>query len=146
MGNINCLQCEFRHPDNGNCTGVGGLCTAVPAAYCPLLRQYLGTGMTPGQAANAKTIIESAFAEDTSKAEQIRKLLAADNEGRCIILPRKVGDTVWRIKWTFETYPDKSEPYIEPDTFLLQDVFNIGKTVFLTREEADHELKRVKGW
>jgi len=44
-------------------------------------------------------------------------------EGRCIILPRKVGDTVWRIKWTFETYPDKSEPYIEPDTFLLQDVF-----------------------
>ena len=67
-------------------------------------------------------------------------------EGRCIILPRKVGDTVWRIKWTFETYPDKSEPYIEPSAFLLQDVFNIGITVFLTREEADHELKRVKGW
>jgi hypothetical protein len=102
--------------------------------------------MTPAQAANAKTIIESAFAEDTSKAEQIRKLLAADNEGRCIILPCKLGDTVWRIKRTFETYPDKSEPYIEPSAFLLQDVFNIGKTVFLTREEADHELKRVKGW
>jgi hypothetical protein len=102
--------------------------------------------MTPGQAANAKTIIESAFAEDTSKAERIRKLLAADEEGRCIILPCKLGDTVWRIKRTFETYPDKSEPYIEPDAFLLQDVFNIGKTVFLTREEADHELKRVKGW
>ena len=51
-----------------------------------------------------------------------------------------------RIKRTFETYLDKSEPYIEPDAFLLQDVFNIGKTVFLTREEADHELKRVKGW
>ncbi len=146
MGNINCLQCEFRHPDNGNCTGVGGFCTAVPAAHCPLLRQYLGTRMTPAQAANAKTIIESAFAEDTSKAEQIRKLLAADNEGRCIILPCKLGDTVWRIKRTFETYPDKSEPYIEPSAFLLQDVFNIGKTVFLTREEADHELKRVKGW
>lgn len=146
MGNINCLQCEFRHPDNGNCTEVGGFCTAVPAAHCPLLRQYLGTGMTPKQAANAKTIIESAFAEDTSKAERIRKLLAADEEGRCIILPCKLGDTVWRIKWTFETYPDKSEPYIEPDAFLLQDVFNIGKTVFLTREEADHELKRAKGW
>lgn len=146
MGNINCLQCEFRHPDNGNCTGVGGFCTAVPAAHCPLLREYLDTGLTPEQAANAKTIIESAFAEDTSKAERIRKLLAADKEGRCIILPCKLGDTVWRIKRTFETYPDKSEPYIEPDAFLLQDVFNIGKTVFLTREEADHELKRVKGW
>lgn len=32
------------------------------------------------------------------------------------------------------------------DDLVLQDVFNIGKTVFLTREEADHELKRVKGW
>lgn len=146
MGNINCLQCEFRHPDNGNCTEVGGFCTAVPAAHCLLLRQYLGTRMTPEQVANAKTIIESAFAEDTSKAERIRKLLAADKEGRCIILPCKLGDTVWRIKWTFETYPDKSEPYIEPDAFLLQDVFNIGKTVFLTREEADHELKRAKEW
>lgn len=146
MENVNCLQCKFRHPDNGNCMEVGGFCAAVPAAYCPLLRQYLGTLMTPEQAANAKTIIESAFAEDTSKAERIRKLLAADKEGRCIILPCKLGDTVWRIKRTFETYPDKSEPYIEPDAFLLQDVFNIGKTVFLTREEADHELKRVKGW
>ena len=146
MEAVNCLRCGYKDADNGNCTAAGGFCTAVPAAYCPLLRQYLGTGMTPGQAANAKTIIESAFAEDTSKAERIRKLLAADEEGRCIILPCKVGDTVWKIKRTFETYPDKSEPYIEPDAFLLQDVFNIGKTVFLTREEADHELKRVKGW
>lgn len=77
---------------------------------------------------------------------RLRELVEADKDGRCIILPCKVGDTVWRIKRTFETYPDKSEPYIEPDAFLLQDVFNIGKTVFLTREEADHELKRVKGW
>ena len=77
---------------------------------------------------------------------RLRELAEADKDGRCVVLPCKVGDTVWRIKRTFETYPDKSEPYIEPDAFLLQDVFNIGKTVFLTREEADHELKRVKGW
>ena len=25
------------HPDNGNCAAVGGFCTAVPAAYCPLI-------------------------------------------------------------------------------------------------------------
>ena len=77
---------------------------------------------------------------------RLRELAEADKDGRCVVLPCKVGDTVWRIKRTFETYPDKSEPYIEPDAFLLQDVFNIGKTEFLTREEADHELKRVKGW
>lgn len=145
MGNVNCLRCRFRHPDNGNCTEVGGFCTAVPAAHCPLLRQYLGTGLTPEQAANAKTIIEFAFTEDTSKAERIRKLLAADKEDRCIILPCRVGDTVWRIKRTFEEYPDRSKPYIEPDAFLLQDIFNIGKTVFLTREEAERALQEMEG-
>ncbi len=92
MEAVNCLRCEYKDADNGNCTAAGGFCTAVPAAYCPLLRQYLGTGMTPEQAANAKTIIESAFAEDTSKAERIRKLLAADKEGRVLILPCKRGD------------------------------------------------------
>ena len=87
MEAVNCLRCEYKDADNGNCTAVGGFCTAVPAAHCPLLRQYLGTGMTPEQAANAKTIIESAFADDTSKAERIRKLVAADDEGRVTILP-----------------------------------------------------------
>ena len=33
----NCLMCDSMHPDNGNCTEVGGFCTAVPAAYCPLI-------------------------------------------------------------------------------------------------------------
>ena len=47
MENVNCLRCRFRHEDNGNCTAVGGFCTAVAAAHCPLLRQYLDTGLTP---------------------------------------------------------------------------------------------------
>ena len=47
MEKNNCLRCNFRHTDNGNCTAVGGFCTAVPAAHCPLLRQYLDTGLTP---------------------------------------------------------------------------------------------------
>ena len=95
MEAVNCLRCGYKDADNGNCTAAGGFCTAVPAAYCPLLRQYLGTGMTLEQAANAKTIIESAFAEDTSKAERIRKLLAADKEGRVLILPCKRGDGIY---------------------------------------------------
>lgn len=47
MSNVNCLRCNFRHVDNGNCTAVGGFCTAVPASSCPLLRQYLDTELTP---------------------------------------------------------------------------------------------------
>lgn len=33
----NCIGCPHIHPDNGNCTAVGGFCTAVPAAHCPLI-------------------------------------------------------------------------------------------------------------
>ena len=51
------------------------------------LASYEATGLTPEQVANAKTIIESAFADDTSKAERIRKLLVADSEGRVVVLP-----------------------------------------------------------
>ena len=47
MENVNCLRCRFRHEDNGNCTAVGGFCTAVAAAHCPLLREYLDTGLEP---------------------------------------------------------------------------------------------------
>ena len=118
-------------------------------AVCERLAAYEDTGLTPEE-------IKAPFTEDTMinlaaqalgvETSRLRGLAEADKDGRCVVLPCKVGDTVWRIKRTFETYPDKSEPYIEPDAFLLQDVFNIGKTVFLTREEADHELKRVKGW
>lgn len=45
---LNCIECHHIHPDNGNCTAVGGFCTAVPAAHCPLipeLRADLARGM-----------------------------------------------------------------------------------------------------
>lgn len=150
MENINCLQCKFRHPNNGNCMEVGGFCTAVSAAYCPLLRQYLGTLMTPEQVANAKTIIESAFVEDTSKAERIRKLLAADKDGRCVVLPCKVGDTVYRVFTV-----DGREPVIQATqvkTFgqaadLIGRIGKLSKlvSVFRTREEAERAMQEMEG-
>ena len=33
----NCIGCPYIHPDNGNCTAVGGFFAAVPAAHCPLI-------------------------------------------------------------------------------------------------------------
>lgn len=38
---MNCLGCHYRHQENGNCTAVGGFCTAVPAAHCPLIPELL---------------------------------------------------------------------------------------------------------
>ena len=49
MKPVNCLRCDFRHKDNGNCTAVGGFCTAVTAAHCPMLREYLDTGLGPDE-------------------------------------------------------------------------------------------------
>ncbi|MCI6935835.1 MAG: hypothetical protein MR762_04125 [Clostridiales bacterium] len=58
-------------------------------AVCERLAAYEDTGLTPDQVVNSKTIIELAFADDTSKAERIRKLVAADDEGRVVVLERE---------------------------------------------------------
>lgn len=153
METVNCIRCDFRHKDNGNCTAVGGFCTAVPAAHCPLLRQYLDTGLTPEQCENAKVIIESAFSNDTSKAERIRELLKADKDGRMVVLPCKVGDWLW----TFCSHPvEQVYSFTVTDISTLNgrtllntsrcgviDARDVGKTVFLTREEAEKALEAM---
>lgn len=55
------------------------------------LADYEDIRLTPEQCKNAKVIIESAFSNDTSKAERIRELLKADEEGRLVVL-REVSD------------------------------------------------------
>lgn len=118
------------------------------------LKAYEDTGLTPEQYENTKTIIEFAFSNDTSKAERIRELLKADKEGRAVILPCKVGDVVYGFhggktilpmvaKW-IETNTDgwciavQYAPIMPPRFYRFSD---FGKTVFLTREEAEAALK-----
>ena len=89
MGNVNCLRCRFRHEDNGNCTAVGGFCTAVPAAHCPLLRQYLDTGMTP-EAFQSYVVFLQDLIGDQKASEALgrfRQLVKADRAGLLVVLP-----------------------------------------------------------
>lgn len=111
------------------------------------LKAYENTGLTPAEvlSMSGEWCAMMSVLNSIGSYERLRELAEADKDGRCVVLPCKVGDTVWRIKWTFETYPDDSELYIEPDAFLLQDVFNISKTVFLTREEAEKALQEREG-
>lgn len=97
MANVNCLRCHFRHEDNGNCTAVGGFCTAVPAAHCPLLRQYLDTGMTPEAFQSYVVFLQDLIGnQKASEAlDRFRQLAKADRDGRLVVPPCKVGDTVW---------------------------------------------------
>lgn len=81
---------------------------------------------------------------------RLEELVKADKEGRTVVLPCKVGDTLYRVfageilehkvgnmrylaiqgRWDIDTTPFCS--YVE--SF-------IGKTIFLTREEADRALE-----
>ena len=114
------------------------------------LKQYEDTKRTPEQiealeaAIMGKAVAQIMEFEDLPIA-RLRELTVADKDGRVIVLPCKVGDTIWRLKRTFETYPDKSKPYTEADGFLLQDIWNVGKNVFLTREEAEKALAEMEG-
>ena len=77
-----------------------------------------------------------------------------EEQGRLITLPCKIGDTVWDIKWwddTTETRVIDGKTYfrrvmkhkVTKSKFKLFDYDNFGKTVFLTKEEAEAALKEV---
>ena len=151
MGDVNCLRCKYRHTDNGNCTAVGGFCTAVPAAHCPLLRQYLDTGMTPEAFQSFVVFLQDLIGnQKASEAlDRFRQLVKADKDGRLVVRPCKMGDTLFRVfageilehkvrnmrylaiqeRWDIDTTPFC--PYVES---------SIGKTIFLTHEEAERAL------
>ena len=93
MANVNCLRCRFRHEDNGNCTAVGGFCTAVTAAHCPLLREYLDTGLEPAMCANYKTFEDEAISKGVT-FKRIVALMEADRAGRLVVLPFTSGRTL----------------------------------------------------
>ena len=154
MEKNNCLRCNFRHTDNGNCTAVGGFCTAVPAAHCPLLRQYLDTGLTPEEIdmdhEAAETLRQLCRGCDLDRLE---KLAEADKDGRLLVPPCKVGDVLYRAspsgvvvhrvakvmyrgitsRWYIDTIPNL--PYALEE---------LGKTTFLTSEEAEKVLEAMK--
>lgn len=159
MGNVNCLRCRFRHEDNGNCTAVGGFCTAVPAAHCPLLRQYLDTGMTPEAFQSYVVFLQDLIGDQKASEalDRFRQLAKADKDGRLAVLPCKVGDTLYEVtgRKTISEYRVKAirvasfcvfiEWEIEKG-FVWQSLAGItpneiGKTVFLTREEAEAALE-----
>lgn len=157
MEKNNCLRCNFRHKGNGNCTAVGGFCTAVPAAHCPLLRQYLDTGLTPGEIKSMKDEHFSGLemAKLHSALMELKKYQEADKDGRLVVLPCKVGDTVYWVHGAVITeckvhriQQNRNGLYICLKSNVSHGAFrtdlSFGKTVFLTREEAEKALEAMK--
>ena len=143
---------------------VGGQVHAVPTGDLDQammrLAAYEDIGLEPEQCENSKIIIESAFSDDTSKAERIRELLKADKDGLLVVLPCKVGDRLYEVtgRKTISVYKVKAIRvelfglFIEWDIvegFVWQSLSGInareiGKTVFLSREEAEKALEVMK--
>lgn len=75
---------------------------------------------------------------------RVKELAEADKDGRLVVLPCNVGDTVYRI-----FNPPSREPVISAHTLMSVDyivrwIDKFGKTVFLTREEAEKALEAMK--
>ena len=135
------------------------------------LAAYEDTGMTPERCAEfARADAELRYivmrdAEQEGVA-RLRELTEADKDGRLVVLPCKVGDTVWvtgrdnvpremeleapdiRAVCTDEDNLCMSTCNRKPDGFcayrLRNDGADIGKTVFLAREEAEAALEAMK--
>ena len=92
--------------------------------------------------------------------DRLRELAEADKDGRLVVLPCKVGDTVYEVtsRKTISEYRVKAIrvelfcTFIEWDIvagFVDKSIFGVpvnelGKTVFLTREEAEKALEEMK--
>lgn len=111
----------------------------------------------------AQELMRLADLESICSYTRLRELAEADKNGRLVVLPCKVGDTLWvtgrdnvpremeledpdiRAVCTDEDNLCMSTCNRKPDGFcayrLRNDGADIGKTVFLTREEAEKALE-----
>lgn len=102
------------------------------------LKAYEDTGLEPAVCANYKTFEDEAISKGVP-FKRIVALMEADRAGRLVVLPCKVGDTVYILRRTFDGADVVGETELWWD-----DIPQLGKTVFLTREEAEKALEAMK--
>ena len=107
------------------------------------LKQYEDTGLSP-IACEESAKIEKGLSEGGYSISRMVELMCADKEGRVIVLPCKVGDTVYRLQYIEQT-PRRIIVGVVPIKFALIWLEEFGKTVFLTREEAEKALAEMEG-
>ena len=156
---MECFAC------NGDCSRG---CTWEEAAW-RRLAAYEDTGLEPRE---VSAIVKEwsdlcTVIGECGGIDRLRELAEADKDGRLVVLPCKVGDTLWvtgrdnvprkmsleapdiRTVCTDEDNLCMSTCNRKPDGFcayrLRNDGADIGKTVFLTYEEAEKALKTKEG-
>lgn len=124
------------------------------------LKAYEDTGVEPESVEALKlSMMGKAISEVTEfdglPIDRLRELAEADKDGRVVVLPCRQGDELW----TYCNHPVKrvySFTVSDVSTLNGRTVLNtlglgtirpedIGKTVFLTREEAEKALQEMEG-
>lgn len=120
------------------------------------LKKYEDTGLTPAEVLimSAEWCAMMSVLNSIGSYDRLRELAEADKEGRVVVLPCRVGDGLW----TFCTHPvEQVYSFTVTDISTLNgrtmlntsrcgviDARDVGKTVFLTREEAEKALEEAK--
>ena len=128
---------------------------------CDRLAAYEDTGLYPESVEELKlSMMGKAISEITEfdglPIDRLRELAEADKDGRVVVLPCKVGDTVWRIVRDGEPHITRDEVrdmYFADDMTPCDELVGgrvtftekFGKTVFLSREEAEKALREMEG-
>ena len=136
------LPCKY----DGNCT---------QKEVWERLKAYEDAGLSPQACAEAREIEETLSGCDYSISRMV-ELMKADKEGRLVVLPCRKGDELW----TYGNFQQGREVYrftvSDVSTLNGRTVLNtlglgtirpedIGKTVFLSREEAEKALQEMEG-
>ena len=127
------------------------------------LRAYKATGLTPEEVERSKLEIEAGCVKAIARTygidiNRLRKLAEADKDGRLVVLPCKVGQRVFALLDTDKHISECEVKQIgmgnkigfiglEPIGFRGREygvaLNGFGKTVFLTREEAEKALEAI---
>lgn len=131
----------------------GSQCEKDNLAYLPPdimeeLQAYRAAGLSPDEIERLQEYMKPFTIQDM---DRFREIMDAEKDGRLLVLPCKVGDKVWVIMENREIYSfvvrGISMSATCDDTILrLSNSFqwgsNLGKTWFLTRQEAEEALRK----
>ena len=86
----------------------------------------------------------------TSVCEKLGKYEDLEEQGRLVKLPCKVGDTVYKVNKASRKVTQHKVREVEDEQVVFENYdycsFNrFGKTVFLTKSEAEEKLKELRG-
>ena len=120
------------------------------------LAAYEETGLEPAEIAKIREDVENGYLKSTARrygisVDRLRELAEADRDGRCVVLPCKKGDTVWRIVHDATPHITKDrctnikvenkEVWVNLIGDRVMGGWNFGKLLFLNEKEAEVALK-----